>query len=185
MNEEQRATTPEVGELLRRLPRTQASPGFRETVLARAGDRREPSESARVGRGLGGEPGSRRWLSGRNLVPLGIAAAIVLSVVLGTVLGVAWRRPDASPEAVRAQTPAPDLEELRREYRALEDELAELRRLVADAQPVVGLSGSDQVDVVIDLRELARERGLLSGLPLAPLPASGETQSRAIPVRYR
>lgn len=63
--------------------------------------------------------------------------------------------------------------ELRTEYRDLQREFDKLRALTREIQPVLDLGGTEQVDFVLDLRELARERG--SGERPDAAPASHST----------
>ncbi len=62
------------------------------------------------------------------------------------------------------------LEMMRDEYRALEVELKELRSLASEAQPVLDLGGTEQVDFVFDLRGLAQERGKARAQPTSHSP---------------
>jgi hypothetical protein len=94
-----------------------------------------------------------------------LAAAVVLVVALSSGLAH-WR--EAQQERQRAEA-ARRVEALRNEYEALQRELAELRALAAESQPVVGLGGTEDLDFVMDLRALAREA----------------QQSEARPVDYR
>jgi hypothetical protein len=46
------------------------------------------------------------------------------------------------------------VETLRDEYNALERELEDLRSLAAASQPVVDIGGTDDVDILLDLRAI-------------------------------
>jgi len=133
-------------ELLRRLPRDAAPPGFSARVLASL-DRVD-----------------RRVRRRRRLVPA-LAFATALVVAAGT--GIVYER--TRREGLRQdQIARQRLATLEHEYRDIEEELVELQRMVASAQPVVGVEGPGERGYLVDLGELARAR------------ASG-----AVPVAYR
>lgn len=130
-------------EALKALPREAARPGFEERVLGRV-----RQSSARA---------PSRW-PGWLLVP-GLAAAGLLA---GLAAGF-WSGGE-SPRSPGAGEPAPlvasaDRAALERRYEALERELAELRLQAAEARPMVGFVGRDDVDVVVDLEELMARPG--------------------------
>lgn len=171
-------------DLLRGLSREKASSDFTQRVvdLASQGAVGLPIQSNRVASDQdsndhGAHRAVRRWLArhpwggqGRWVLALALAAAAALGFVLAPWLVDDDR--DLAPD-VAAQAGGSDLREylaLRNEYRALESELEELRRLVAVSQPVVGLGGSDLVDVLVDLREL--------------LPGEQPLDRRALPVAF-
>ena len=89
------------------------------------------------------------------------ACALLLAVWLGAV--VLEERNERRETAER-------LEMMRDEYRALEVALEELRSLASEAQPVLDLGGTEQVDFVFDLRRLAEERGKARAQPTSHSP---------------
>jgi hypothetical protein len=124
-------------ELLKTLPREQASPSFTARVLARC-----RAESAPVRRAPLWRP----------------AWSAAVAVALGLGLLVSWQVYEArQAEALRAARLASLLEEQRR----LEQELGELRRYAREPTAQVYLGGDERTDLVLDLGELARraERG--------------------------
>jgi hypothetical protein len=124
----------ELRDLLLRLPRDAASRDF----------------SARVAERL--DAADRRVRARRRAVPaLACAAAIVVAAATGLLYS--WQRREALREerVERAR-----LEDLELEYRDLEEELVELQRLVAAAQPVIGVEGPGERGYLLDVRELAR-----------------------------
>ena len=131
----------DLGTLLQKLPRHEASPEFTDRVLERL------DEPAPVNR--------RAWV---------IAAAAAAVLVSAVVAALAVR------EANERRETAERLEMMRNEYRALELELEELRALTSDVQPVIELGGTEQVDFVFDLRRLAEERGRARAQPTSHSP---------------
>lgn len=183
------ARSSSVGELLRRLPREQPGPALRTAVLERA--RRIDQEVARAvtGTATRGPVGKvALFLDLRRIrtrQPWLVAAALAAALVLGFLTAPWLERPNrqmstnASQRSMVADrqdlSPRADqLARLRSDYQALEAELQSLRRLVAESQPVVGLGGSDRVDLLVDLRDL-----------VPALPTSGSAKARSIPVSYR
>ena len=138
-----RLTDEKLSALLRKLPRTDASPEFTARVLDGL-DR--PASARRVLR--------MRW---------GLAAAAAL--VLGTwlVTGVLREREERRAAEARVQ-------QMREEYLALEAELDRLRALTNGAEPVLELGGTEDVDFVFDLRRFARERGGARAEPVSMQP---------------
>jgi hypothetical protein len=130
---------------LKSLPREQARVGFTGRVLRRIE-----------------QPSSRRAAS-HWPAPRWAAAAAAAILVL--TLGFGWR------EWRHHQTVA-DLRVLLAEKQALEAELEDLRRLTADARPVVYLGSDDDVDLVLDLARFSRRGGFGSGPPAAGMPAA-------------
>lgn len=59
------------------------------------------------------------------------------------------------------------VERLRREYRELESELAKLRRLATELEPVLELGGTEQVDFVLDLRQVGEEGTAATAEPVS------------------
>jgi hypothetical protein len=119
----------DLGRLLRELPRAEPSFDFTARVLSKAESRSR---------------GSRRN-RGSALVWVGAA---LLGVVVSH--GYLRERYERSRAAVRVR-------ELRDEYRELQTELEKLRTLTRELEPVLDLGGTEDVEFVFDLRELARE----------------------------
>lgn len=128
--------------LLRRTPRAEASPGFKTRVLARIEER------------------SQRRRSPMPLFAFGIVAAVLLIAA-----PFAWRQRIAQEQE---QVARQRVESMQHEYRDLEAELRQLRRFVAESQPIVGVEGGGEVDFVLDLQELSQGR-----------------EGKSIPVSYR
>jgi hypothetical protein len=121
-----------VTELLKSIPRREASPAFTEEVLKRL------------------DNPQRSGLGGRRLIWVTGTAAAVLLVAL--TLGL-WRWQQHSERRHEAER----VETLRTEYRELKAEVERLQSLARDLDPVLELGGTDRVDFVFDLRELAKE----------------------------
>ena len=118
----------ELKSLLSALPHEKASVGFKTRVIARL-DETATSRPRRT---------------------LGLAlTAIVLIAAFGSSL--VWRR-----TVEQRHREVSRIESLRTEYRDLEDELRDLRRLVAASEPVLAVEGSGEYDYVVDLQEIAR-----------------------------
>ena len=113
--------------LLSGLTHEKASAGFKTRVIARLD---ETASSPRHSLG---------WA----------LAAAVLVAALGSAL--LWGRVVEQREQEVAR-----IQSLRTEYRDLEDELRDLRRLFAATEPVVAVEGSGEYDYVVDLQEIAR-----------------------------
>ncbi len=128
--------------LLAKMPRRTASPAFADRVVGRL------DEGARR------QPRSRLW-----------AAAAVCAVVIGL-----WVGPAVLRERAERRDDAERLEKMREEYRALQLELAELRALASEAEPVLELGGTEQVDFVIDLTQLGRKSGQARAQPTTHTP---------------
>ena len=126
----------DIEKLLRALPRQKASPEFTPRLLSKL-DRRSSTPAA-------------AWLRAK---PLRVGAATLL--LLGTLTsGVRyWYELRERAEAVRR------VEALRNEYEAIERELEELHSLAAASQPVVDLVGTEDVDILLDLRTLTAGAG--------------------------
>ena len=120
---------------LKSLPRERAGAGFTAGVLGRLEERQRPAAAFR---------GAGRW-------PLLAAAAVLL---LAVTLGARewWHFHQQQQATAR-------LAGMEQERQVLVAELAELRRQVAGAQPVVYLGGSNELDLVVDLAQ-ARRAGL-------------------------
>ncbi len=128
----------DVGTLLKKLPRHEASPEFTERVMERLD---EPAPRA--------THGPRVWV---------FAGACGVLIGIWLVAVVVQDRNESNESHGRRET-AERLEAMRDEYRSLEVELEELRSLASEAQPVLELGGTEQVDFVFDLKWLAEERG--------------------------
>lgn len=133
---------------LRSLPRSRAASGFTGRVLTRLDEPRRPPAHGLVLR-------------------LALAGALVAALV-SVPLALRQGETETPPRQARLEAPqsgggaAPRgrrLEALRAEYQQLSRELADLKRLAADpAAPVLYLGGDEEVDVYLDLGELARRR---------------------------
>lgn len=122
--------------LLRDLPRESVSSDFRGRVLARL------------------DAADERIRVRRRLAPvLAFAAALLLAASSTAVY--TWQQ--------RAQARAASVEQARLEtlelaYRDIEQDFEELQRMVAAAQPVVGIEGPGERGYLVDLPELAKAR---------------------------
>ncbi len=128
---------------LKSLPRERAGAGFTAGVLRRLDERRRPT-AAWWGPALRGPAlrGAGRW-------PLMAAAAAVLLLAVGLGAREWWHFHQRQQATARLAT-------LEQERQALAAELAELRRRVVGAQPVVYLGGSNDLDLVLDLAHAKR-----------------------------
>lgn len=143
----------DIGDLLRELRHRQGrapSSDFTSRVLGKL--------DARTGRG-------RRARGPRRALALGFAASLV-----GVALLAVFREGGRLLERVERSETAERVRELRAEYRDLQAELDKLKALTQEIQPVLDLGGTEQVDFVLDLRDLPRERD--PGEPPAAAPAS-------------
>jgi hypothetical protein len=122
----------ELKELLLRIPRDAAPPDF----------------AARLSRRL--DAADRRARARRRAVPA-LAFAAAIAVAAATGLLYTWQRREERVEQAR-------LANLELEYRDIEEELIELQRMVAAAQPVVGIEGPGDRGYLLDVGELARAR---------------------------
>lgn len=142
MNEPEKISEDELGQVLRALPRERAGADFTARVMAQV--------HGAAGRGDGGKvvafPGGRRlpgwpgWL---------MAAAALLLFGLGVR---EWQHRRDLEESMKR------IAELRGQYQELASELQDLRREAASARPVVYVGGNEQVDLVVDLAKLAEKR---------------------------
>ncbi len=119
----------DLGRLLRELPRAEPSFDFTARVLSR----------------LPSRPPAARRRSPSTLVWVGAA---LLAIVVSH--GYLRERYERSRAAARVR-------ELRDEYRELQTELEKLKALTREFEPVLDLGGTEDVEFVFDLRELARE----------------------------
>lgn len=116
---------------LKRLPRVEASDGFKAEVLRRV------------------RSDANRQATPRLRLALAAAAVVVVSVAAG-----AWWARQSAPEP--APITAESIEQLRSEYQELNRELESLRRLADDTQPFVPVSINPQTEVLFDLRDIER-----------------------------
>jgi hypothetical protein len=150
-------------DLLRRLPRHEASTDFTNHVMRRLD-----------------EPAHRRP-PGRAMTRLALASAVL--AVAALIVGVAVRHdaprplsPDIGQPAAAAGDDAQKkarLQELRREHDALMRELQAIRDESRSTSPLLYLGGTDQLDVVVDIGRVGRTRS--DGTSLAQ-PASHPTR---------
>ena len=145
-------------QLLRALPREQASDGFRDRVL-RAARQAERPRAARA-----------PWFS-RPRYALALTAG-VLSLALGLSMSLYLDERGRQAELRR------EIAELRKEHRRLDAEVEQLRGETiqagggAGARRVIYLGGDDTVDYVLDLERLARQGSLGGRLIPAAYPAA-------------
>jgi hypothetical protein len=123
-------------DLLRDVPRESVSPDFRARVLARL------------------DAADDRIRARRRRAPV-LAFAAAFLVAAGTAGVYTWQQ--------RAQARAMSLEQARLarielEYRNIEQDFQELQRMVAAAQPVVGIEAAGERGYLVDLPELAKAR---------------------------
>lgn len=126
-----RITDDDIGQLLRALPGERASAEFTRKVFSKL-DARTGSIAARR----------------RRRAVMATAAAVVLGVLSQ---GYLRERYEKSRAAER-------IEALREEYRELQMELDKLKALTHELEPVLDLGGTEEVDFVLDLGELARRK---------------------------
>jgi hypothetical protein len=119
----------DVSRMLQELPREEPSLDFTARVLAKVDAR---SHVPRRGGAL-----KLAWLG---------------AALLGVFLAQGYLR-----ERYRQSAAAARVRELRDEYRELQSELEKLRSLTQELEPVLDLGGTEDVEFVFDLRELARE----------------------------
>jgi hypothetical protein len=126
----------ELRDLLREIPRDGAPSDFPARVMGRL------------------DAVERRMRARRRMVPL-LAGATAVAVAAGTAFLYRFeeRRQEDAARVEQAR-----LESLELEYRSIEHELAELQRMVAAAQPVVGIEGPGERGYLVDLGELAKAR---------------------------
>ena len=118
----------DLSRLLRELPREEPSFDFTKRVLEKVDAR---SRSGRRNRGA--------------------VIAWAGAALLGDFLSQGYFR-----ERYERSRAAARVRELRDEYRELQTELEKLRTLTRELDPVLDLGGTDDVEFVFDLRELAR-----------------------------
>jgi hypothetical protein len=84
-----------------------------------------------------------------------LAFAVVLLLVAGTAAIYTWQQRSHARAASIEQA---RLESFELEYRNIEQDFQELQRMVAAAQPVVGIEGAGERGYLVDLPELAKAR---------------------------
>ncbi len=141
----------DVSRLLRELPREEPSFDFTARVLKAVDARSSGGSRARVP-----------------------AFAWVFAALLGVLLGQGYLR-----ERYERSKAAARVRELRDEYRELQTELEKLRALTRELEPVLDLGGTEDVDFVFDLRELARrEPEVFRADPVSHAPSTTEERRR-------
>lgn len=125
-----------LGDLLRELPREHARPGFTARVLNRLD-----------------APEDRRLLW-RPRMALAGAMAAVAAVAISA--GVLMDRPAGSARSIETAEAQQILRELRAEHGRLEQELQEMSE-----PPVLYLGGNEDVDLVLDLRNVRDAEGVV------------------------
>ena len=144
----------ELTSALRSLPRQRAASGFRAAVVRRLD-----------------EPASPRY-SRRPLLYAVATSGIGVLILVSVQLSNAHQERQAARQRV---------ESMRQEYRALERDLDDLRRIAAESRPVVGIEG-DEIDFFVDLRSLAADRAAVWRVGASP---GSSTAASAIPVSYQ
>lgn len=139
-----------ISRLLGELPRHDASPYFTAGVLRRIRQR----QSARS---------KGRW-------HLAFASSFVVLLLLSG-LGLLNIRQHHRQREERQEAMA-RLESFEARKQVLEDEIRTLQRLARDAQPVIYLGSTSNLDVVVDLRRLASQRPARGNLGFRPEPVS-------------
>lgn len=142
---------------LKSLPHEQASMGFTAGVLRRI----DPPPPRLF---------PARWSFGATITRRAFGATITVVAVLVLALGFGWRE-------WRQHQAQQHMQVLLAEKRALEAELESLRRLTAEARPMVYLGGDDEVDLVLDLARFRRQGGFGSKRPAAKLPPPSDRRS--------
>jgi hypothetical protein len=132
----------DLSKLLTKVPRQMSSSTFTDRVLERV-------------QAVGGKP------RGRRLRVVAAAGAVLMGLWLGA---------SALGERVERRRNAERIDSMRTEYRALQLELEELRWLASEAEPVLELGSTEQVDIVIDLRELSEAQGRARAQPTVHTP---------------
>lgn len=122
-------------ELLDSLPRVSPSEAFTDEVLTRS--RRRSPHRYRAYRRV-------RWL-----------AAAVLVIAIGSTLALGIHRQVRTPPPVMTSA---SVDELARQQKEIEADLAQLRRLAAETAPVAYVAGDEHVDIVLDLRHVSGTR---------------------------
>jgi len=125
-----------IRDLLREVPRESVSTDFRARVLSRL-----DSADARIR--------ARQ----RRVPALAFAAAFLLAASTAAVY--TWLERTQAREASIEQA---RLETLELEYRNIEQDFEDLQRMVAAAQPVVGIEAAGERGYLVDLPELAKAR---------------------------
>lgn len=153
----------DLNELLRSLPREQASPGFTARVLAKTRE----AETAR--RGFWGLPLERSVM----------AAAALFFVLAGAVF--VQQHVQEQQRQARTAAAVARIEALELERTQLEQELLELQREAREAQGVIYLGSTPEMDMVLDMGRLARRSDNIrpaaaTGNPVRPIYSQGKRQ---------
>ena len=138
-----------------REPTEEASPGF----------------TARVVRDLEGRRAPAPWASGGRLLRPALAGAVLLAAGF-VVGGLMQDRTATSSQADDRTARIEAREQLRREYRELQEELARIQSLASEQSPVLYLGGDESFDLVYDLAEYQTGR-THDGVRPASLPDRG------------
>ena len=166
-----------VREVLRRLPRQEASADFAAKVLRRL-DESEPSPLRSSP--PGSATGLRRWALAAGLI---LAAGFALTLFfLSEGTDPETPAPEASSPffGAVAAVPGEDLSRLRREHRQLLREVQEMRRLVEGGEPVLYLGGNGSYDLFLPLegreaKSFPRAGPQYQRQPLRVLPTSWQS----------
>jgi hypothetical protein len=134
------------------LPEAEASDGFTPRVLVALESRRRARLS----------PAAWRWA----------AAGACLLLIIGVATGLNLRRCKVATADFTTR-----VQELRREVRQIEGELATLRRLAAERPSVIYLGGDERVDLILDLARTQPANGSRF-VPAALGPTASETIPR-------
>lgn len=130
----------QLSELLRDLPRDQASPEFTDRVLER------------LDHGFGARPRPWIWM---------VAASVVCVLALSFFGLREWRYQHEKQETLA------ELEQLRAEHRALEQELERVLRLRQEP-PVIQLGGNEDFELLLDVESLGRRGQHAENLAVRP-----------------
>ena len=125
----------ELSRLLSTLPASGAGEGFTGRVLSRVDERLKER--------------AHRLSARRRLIAGTLAAMVVVAVGVAGWLGYGWLVEPSDPGQSASR-----VEDLRIEYRELEDELGKLRELTNRLSPMLELGGNDELGFVFDMREL-------------------------------
>ena len=120
----------------------------------------------------------RRIEAPPRLLPARWITATAMAAVLILAVGFGWRE-------WRHHQAAENLQVLLAEKQELEAELDALRRLTAEARPVVYLGSDSQVDLVLDLGRFQRQGGFGSNLPASNATPAEDGPAVALEARPR
>ena len=141
----------QIEKLLLELPRSSASQHFTQRVLARLTD--GPPNGVSNGIEVAEQRTSSIW---RPILVPALALGLALVVLGGLVLirDPQQQNRERMQEIERAAVRRQQVESLQREYRALEEEFRDIQLLAAQSQPIIGFAGDDDIDYLIDLRDI-------------------------------